>query len=194
MKKKPDVIHCLGYESISCEGGYAMAVWKYIANDCRNKSTDDQVIKMATLVARNAPVDDRSKLMIQFGLMGRSIDLIEEAFALGLKNFSIPTEDKSRELGYPPILELLRDYREGRWQQKRGFDERRRQIEQQRRELDEEERQLRQGREEKEEEGQCVVCMDADAVSQLPCGHICMCKACGVTQVNKLCPLCRTPY
>ena len=41
---------------------------------------------------------------------------------------------------------------------------------------------------------QCVVCMDADAVSQMPCGHVCMCKACATCNPNKTCPLCRTPY
>jgi hypothetical protein len=41
---------------------------------------------------------------------------------------------------------------------------------------------------------QCVICMDADAISQLSCGHVCMCKACANLNTNKKCPLCRTPY
>jgi hypothetical protein len=51
------------------------------------------------------------------------------------------------------------------------------------------------GQIEQDDENSCVICMEsvADWVL-LPCGHICMCRACSQTILsssNKLCPLCR---
>jgi hypothetical protein len=160
MKARPNILDMLGYLSMGCEGGWAMPVWQHIGNMIRETPNDAAIRRMASFVARRCRENVRAETLMQYGIMGNWLDLVEESIALGVpKKFLGPVDNFDPEWS-PAIRAALHRY---------FADEN-----------------------PKADKEECVICMNASAVYQIPCAHICMCKKCGMS-VNQ-CPLCRTPY
>ncbi len=172
MRHKPTIVRTLGYLSMSCAGGYAMPVWQHICNEIKEHKTDASYRHMASLVARLSAAKDRATLLFQFGFRGDWLDLVREALALGVSPSFL--EPQNYDLFSPAVIKILEEHVAEKATEKR--------------------REAERVALEAVEEKLCAVCMDAEAVSQLVCGHVCMCKTCGRDARIKECPICRTPY
>ncbi len=172
MRRYPGIVNMIGFTSKTCGGAYGMPVWQHIANEIKEHRGERSFRDLTALVARLGPMDRRSTYMLCFGIRGNWIDLVREGLQLGIDKEMLPDRENVEDDTLPEIMTLIQHYKTGVPQAAAANEK----------------------EEEKEDDAECVICMAAPAVFQLPCAHICMCKVCEKKLNEKLCPMCRTAY